>query len=91
MIVHIVIYSGKRACVGEAEARWTRVRNWLVDKRRVTADKITWLDGGYREDPTVTVWLWPPELGKPPDAYGSLERSQVKVIKGCKIYSTHAR
>ena len=91
ILIHIVIYAGKKACVGEADARWARMRDWLVRKRRVPSDKISWVDGGYREEPTVTIWLWPPDLGKPPDARDSLKPSEVKVIKGCRIYSDRAR
>jgi hypothetical protein len=91
MSIHVVIYAGKKACLGEADTRWARLREWLVRERGVPAHKITWVDGGYREEATVTVWLWPPELGKPPDAYDSLKRTQVKVIKGCRIYSDRSR
>ena len=87
LVIHIVIYAGKQACDGEAEARWVRMRDWLVRKRRVPADKITWADGGYREEPTVTCWLWPPELGKAPEPVDTLKRSEIKVIKGCRIFS----
>jgi len=86
LAVYVVIYAGKKACVGEAWSRWAGVRDWLVRKRRVASDRITWVDGGYREQPTVTIWLWPPELGKPPDAEPSVKPAEVKLVKGCKIY-----
>jgi hypothetical protein len=91
MVIYIVIYAGKKACVGEAEARWTRVRDWLVRKRGVPAEKLSWVDGGYREQSTLTCWLWPPELGKPPEPYRTLKRNEVKVIKGCRIFVQRAR
>jgi hypothetical protein len=90
MVIHIMIYAGKTACVGKAEARWTRMRDWLVRKRGIPAHKISWVDGGYREEPTVMSWLWPPELGKPPEPYGRLKRDRVKLIKGCRIFTERA-
>lgn len=88
MLIHIVIYAGKRTCAGEAQARWARVRDWLVRERGVPIEKISWVDGGYREEPTVICWLWPAELSKPEPSYKSLERSEVKVIKGCRIFKS---
>jgi hypothetical protein len=85
--IYVVIYAGKNSCAGESGARWARLRDWLVRKRGVPSDKITWSDGGYREQATVTCWLWPPELGKPPEPNGTLNRSDVKIIKGCRIFS----
>jgi hypothetical protein len=91
LVIHIAIYAGKKSCPGEAEARWSRIRDWLVRERGVPTEKITWVDGGYREEATVTCWLWPPELGKPPEPSGTLKRSDVKIIKGCKILSERKR
>jgi|SRR5215218_5823875 len=90
-IIYIVVYAGKRACVGEAEARWTRARNWLVRERGVPANKISWANGGYREEATVMCWLWPLELGKPPEPYPTRKRIKVKLIKGCRIFNKRAR
>lgn len=84
MVIYIVIYAGKKSCAGEAEAHWARVRDWLVRKRGVPLEKITWVNGGYLEEPTLTCWIWPTELSKP-EPYESLKRSEVKIIKGCKI------
>jgi hypothetical protein len=91
LTIRVVIYAGKTACIGEAEARWTRVRDWLVRKRRIPSNRITWIDGGYHEQSTTTLWLWPPQLGKPPDLEPSLKLTDVKLMKGCKIYSGRAR
>ena len=84
-IIYIVIYAGKKSCAGEAEAHWARVRDWLVRKRGVPSEKITWVNGGYLEELTLTSWIWPTDLSKPGPPYESLKRSEVKIIKGCKI------
>ena len=90
-VIHIVIYAGKKTCVGESEARWARIRDWLVRERGIPADKITWVNGGYREQPTVTCWLWPLVLGNPPEPFGALSPSEVKILKGCKIFNRRKR
>lgn len=84
-IIYLVIYAGKTACVGEAKARGIRAKNHLI-KRKVSADKIVWIDGGWKDEVTTEVWIWPPELGEPLIFREfSLKSSDVKFEKGCKI------
>ena len=82
-IIYLVVYAGERACVGEAKARGIRAKNYLM-KRNVPANKIVWLDGGWRNEVTTTVWIWPREVGKPA-TQSDLEASEVTFEKGCKI------
>jgi hypothetical protein len=82
-LIHIVIYAGRRTCAGEAQVHWNRVRDWLVHERSVPIEKISWIDGGYREKQTLICWLWPAEFRKPEPPYKSLERSEVKFFKKC--------
>lgn len=82
-IIYLVIYAGKTACVGEAKARGIRAKNYLI-KRKVRAGNIVWIDGGWRDEVTTEVWIWPPEVGEPL-TFPELESSDVKFEKGCKI------
>jgi len=84
-IIYLVIYAGKSACVGEAKARGIRAKNYLV-KRNVPASHIVYLDGGWKNEVTTEVWIWPPDVGKPfifPEF--TLKPAEVKLEKGCKI------
>jgi hypothetical protein len=84
-IIYLVIYAGKSACVGEAKARGRRAKNYLV-KRNVPASHIVYIDGGWKNEVTTEVWIWPPNVGKPsifPEF--NLKAAEVKLEKGCKI------
>jgi hypothetical protein len=84
-IVHLVIYAGQRACKDEAKARGIRARNYLL-KAQVEPERIVWIDGGWKKDLAVEVWIWPPELGKPSVATeGKLKASEVTIERNCKI------
>jgi hypothetical protein len=85
-IIYLVISAGKTACVGEAQARGIRARNYLVRKRNVKPRQIVWIDSGYQETVTTTVWIWPPTM-KPPTVFPefSLKPHQITLQRGCRI------
>lgn len=57
MVGHIICYGGRRGRSGEAQARCTRARNYLVTRRKIDPGRLVTVDGGYREE--LTVMLWP--------------------------------
>jgi hypothetical protein len=84
-IIHLFVYAGQTACIGEAKARGIRAKNYLV-RQGLASNRITLTDAGWREEAGVEVWIWPPELGKPKvDADLNLKPGEVKLEKGCKI------
>jgi hypothetical protein len=82
-IAYIVIHAGQKACDGEAKARGIRARNYLL-KLGIGPERVVWLDGGWKKELSVDVWIWPPELGRP-KVDESLKRDQVMIEKKCKI------
>src|SRR3989440_10125772 len=56
---HIIVYDGKRACRGEAIARAIRAKKYLVEYRKVEADRIVWRWGGYLSDMPPTLVIHP--------------------------------
>jgi hypothetical protein len=86
-IVYMEINAGKRACVGEAQARAVRAQNYLVRQKKINADRIKWRDGGYREEVTIMVWLVPPDWPILADqkVFTYLKPTGVKFDKKCKI------
>jgi hypothetical protein len=56
---HIIVYDGKHSCRGEAVARATRAKKYLVEYRKVEADRIVWRWGGYLNDLTTTLIIHP--------------------------------
>jgi len=56
---HIIVYDEKRACRGEAVARAMRAKKYLVDYRKVPADRIVWRWGGYLPEMITTLVIHP--------------------------------
>ncbi len=64
MIGWYLIFAGSKSCPGEARRRAIRAKNYLVKKRGIPADRVIWVDEGYREELTVELWIWPRRYGK---------------------------
>lgn len=52
----IIIYGGQHRRRGEASAWSACVKDYLVNRRGISADKLVMVDGGYRQSPTVELW-----------------------------------
>ena len=80
---YIIVYAGRRACVGEAKDRAQRAKKYVVETRGIQATRIKWIDGGYREE--LTVILQPVPRGAPElTASPTLKPTEVQIIKNCK-------
>ena len=89
-IGYIIVYAGRRACVGEAKDRALRAKKYVVETRGIRASRITWIDGGYREE-LITI-LQPAPRGAPKlTASPTLKPSEVQIIKNCKRKSPKPR
>ena len=53
LIGYIVVYAGRRACAGEAQARALRAKKYLVEKGGVDANRLIWQDAGHLDRPQV--------------------------------------
>ena len=53
LIGYIVVYAGRRACAGEAQARALRAKNYLVGKRGIAGGRLVWRDAGHLSKPHV--------------------------------------
>ena len=61
----IICYGGRRGRAGEAQARCDRARNYLVNERQIEATRITTVDGGFREELTVELYIVPAGATQP--------------------------
>jgi hypothetical protein len=77
---YIIAYGGRRGVAGEAQARADRAKNYLVNTRGLEAGRLVTVDGGYREDLTVELWIVPTGAN-PPSASPTVDASEVKTIK----------
>jgi hypothetical protein len=73
----IIGYGGRRGRAGEAQARADRARDYLVNERGIEAGRITTIDGGYREELTVELWIVPTGA-TPPTASPTVDASEVQ-------------
>jgi hypothetical protein len=64
-VLYLVAYGAQAGCVGEAVARNHRAKLHLVRKLGIRSDRIIAVDGGYREESSVQIWLWPYDWKRP--------------------------
>ena len=76
---HIIVYAGRKATVAEAQVRANRARDYLISVRKISPDKIKVVNGGYREDPSVQLYIRSADAGLPP-VMPTLDPSQVEII-----------
>lgn len=81
-VAYLIFYAGRVSCAVEIQARAIRARNYLVNKHDVRADRVIWVDGGYRDDFTVEVWAWPRDVDAPTPSPTLMEKD-AQIIK-CK-------
>jgi hypothetical protein len=73
----IICYGGRRGRTGEAQRRCDRAKDYLVNTRGISADRIQTVDGGYKEDLTVELWIVP-SGATPPQATPTVDPSEVQ-------------
>ncbi|HUQ32964.1 MAG TPA: hypothetical protein VM095_12665 [Pyrinomonadaceae bacterium] len=66
---------------GEAGARISPWKPYLTDNRGIDASRIEVIDGGYREEPTIELWVVPTGA-KPPTPKPTLSKKEIRFRKG---------
>lgn len=66
----IIFYGGRRfrgrlPKRGEAAARASRLKPYLVERRGIPSNRVEVLDGGYKEDFQIQLWVLPAAAPKP--------------------------
>lgn len=56
---YIIAYGGRSSRVGEANRLGARARDYLVTERGINTPRITVLNGGFREEDCVELWIVP--------------------------------
>jgi hypothetical protein len=74
---YLVCYGGRRGRTGEAQARCDRAKNYLVNQRNIDASRIVTVDGGFREELAVELWIVP-SGATPPQATPNVDPSEVR-------------
>ena len=56
---YVIAYGGRTSRVGAADLLGTRARDYLVTQRGIDASRITVINGGFREEDCVELWVIP--------------------------------
>ena len=85
----IIAYGGMVTHVGEAAARATCARNYLIKAHGINPDRIKAIDGGYQHMPLVEIYVEPGD-GDVPLARPTVRPSEVKIDRArqplpCKL------
>lgn len=81
---YIIAYAGMMAHPGEAKARAECAKKYLMKKRHIKPERISPIDGGYREAREVELYV-EPQGGPLPLAVPSVRPSKVKIIGQKKL------
>jgi len=74
-------FRGRLPKRGEAAARAARIKPYLVQRRGVPANQVIMIDGGYRDEWQVIVWILPAGAAIPqPDPF--IPAKDIKFRKG---------
>jgi hypothetical protein len=74
---YLVCYGGRTGRTGEAQRRCDRAKNYLVSTRGIDASRIVTVDGGYREELAVELWVVP-SGATPPQNSPTVDPSEVR-------------
>jgi len=95
---YLVVYGGRRSCPDEARLRAERVKNYILRSGVISAERITIIDAGYREQWSIALEIGvvggaqlAKELVQQVEA--SISKDQVKILKRCEksLSQSHSR
>jgi hypothetical protein len=77
---HVIVYGGRDTTAqDELRIRRSRINRYLVKDRGIDANRITVVDGGFRE--RLSIELWIVTLGaEPPETKPTVKEEEVKYI-----------
>jgi hypothetical protein len=62
---YIFVYAGRHSRTGQADALGRRAADYLVNSRGVDSRRINIINGGYREEDYIEIWICPPGATAP--------------------------
>lgn len=77
---YIFGYGGRTSAVGQADRLLTRARDYLVSQRGIDGSRIVLVNGGFREDDCVEVWIVP-RGATPPQPTPTVQPGEVRPAK----------
>jgi hypothetical protein len=74
---YVIAYGGRNSRVGQGDLLGARARDYLVTNRGIDSSRITVINGGYREEDCVELWIIP-SGATPPTATPTLQPGDVR-------------
>ena len=73
---YIIAYGGRMSPLGQVEVLMSRAREYLVSQRGIDASRLVVVNGGFREEDSVELWMVP-SGAKPPQATPTVKISDL--------------
>jgi hypothetical protein len=78
---YVIAYGGRTSAVGQADRLLARARDYLVTQRGIDASRIVIINGGFREQDNVELWIVP-QGATPPQPTPTLQEGDVRPASG---------
>ncbi|HKC65675.1 MAG TPA: hypothetical protein VKB86_18685 [Pyrinomonadaceae bacterium] len=78
---YIIVYGGKYSWRGETQAMVNASRKYLEETRGIAKERFIIIDGGYREQTTMQLWMIP-KGATAPAATPTVKRKDVRFKRG---------
>jgi hypothetical protein len=78
---YVIAYGGRTSRIGQADLLGTRARDYLVTNRGIDQARIVVLNGGFREEDCVEMWIVP-QGATPPQATPTVQAGDVRPASG---------
>jgi hypothetical protein len=87
---YVLVYASKKIPASKARMRAQNAKKYLVERRDIESRRISVIEGGYREQFQVELYILP-STGKPPTAYPTLVPRESNVNKNDNRKASKAR
>lgn len=74
---YVIAYGGRMSPVGQVEKLMSRAREYLVTQRGIDASRLVVVNGGFREDDNVELWVVPSGASAP-QATPTVQAGEIK-------------
>lgn len=74
---YIIAYGGRMSPVGQVEKLMTRAKDYIIRQRGIDASRLTIVNGGYREEDSVELWVVPSGAAAP-QATPTVQAGEIK-------------
>ncbi len=74
---YIIAYGGRMSPVGQVEKLMNRAREYMVTQRGIDASRLSLVNGGYREEDSVELWIVPSGAAAP-QATPTVQAGEIK-------------